>query len=122
MLRFEMSMTLPSAARSLRREVFMEEQGFSYEFDDTDNRARVAVKKDRRGQHLGEAVMNEAEAALALKGAKKVALSAQVQAAGFYKKLGYVQVGDEYLDEHCPHVDMEKLLGSAPAGAKEGTK
>lgn len=66
--------------------------------------------------------MNEAEAALALKGAKKVALSAQVQAAGFYSKLGYVQVGDEYLDEHCPHVDMEKLLGSAPAGAKEGTK
>lgn len=66
--------------------------------------------------------MNEAEAALALKGAKKVALSAQVQAAGFYKKLGYVQVGEEYLDEHCPHVDMEKLLDSAPAGAKEGTK
>ncbi len=150
MLRFEMSMTLPSAARSLRREVFMEEQGFSYEFDDTDNRAlhlvlfdgeeavaccrmfpegpdswhigRVAVKEERRGQHLGEAVMNEAEAALALKGAKKVALSAQVQAAGFYSKLGYVQVGEEYLDEHCPHVDMEKLLDSAPAGAKEGTK
>ena len=45
--------------------------------------------------------------------------SAQVQAAGFYKKLGYVQVGDEYLDEHCPHVNMEKPLDSAPADPKE---
>lgn len=141
-----MSVTLPPEARALRQEVFMKEQGFSYEFDETDNRAlhlvlfdggeaiaccrmfpdgpdswhigRVAVKKDRRGQHLGEAVMAEAEAALALKGAKKAVLSAQVQAAGFYSKLGYVQAGEEYLDEHCPHVDMEKTLSTAPAGAE----
>ena len=147
MLRFEMSVTLPPAAQALRQEVFMEEQGFSYEFDETDNAAlhlvlfdggeavaccrmfpdgpdswhigRVAVKKDRRGHRLGAAVMEEAEAALSLKGAKKAVLSAQVQAAGFYRKLGYVQVGEEYLDEHCPHVDMEKLLGKAPAGIKE---
>lgn len=138
MLRFEMSVTLPPAARALRQQVFMEEQGFSYEFDETDNTAlhlvlydedeaiaccrlfpdgpdawhigRVAVKKDRRGQHLGEAIMEEAEAAVSLRGAKKLVLSAQVQAAGFYQKLGYVQVGGEYLDEHCPHVNMEKQL------------
>lgn len=139
MLSFEMSVTLPPAAQALRQAVFMEEQGFSYEFDQQDNASlhlvlydggeavaccrmfpdgpdswhigRVAVKKDHRGRHLGEAVMREAEAALALKGARKVALSSQVQASGFYEKLGYVRTGDEYLDEHCPHVDMEKLLG-----------
>ena len=142
-MRFEMYVSLPPAAQALRQEVFMKEQGFSYEFDETDNTAlhlvlfdgeeaiaccrmfpdgpdawhigRVAVRTDRRGQHLGEAIMNEAEAALSLKGAKKLALSAQVQAAGFYKKLGYIQVGDEYLDEHCPHVDMEKQLGQERA-------
>lgn len=146
-MRFEMYVSLPEAAQALRQEVFMGEQGFSYEFDETDNTAlhlvlfdgeeaiaccrmfpdgpdswhigRVAVKKDRRGQHLGAAIMEEAEAALSLRGAKRVALSAQSQAAGFYRKLGYVQVGGEYLDEHCPHVDMEKLLGQSPADTKE---
>lgn len=147
MLRFEMSVTLPPAAQALRQEVFMEEQGFSYEFDETDNTAlhlvlydddeavavcrmfpdgpdvwhigRVAVKKNRRGQRLGEAIIAEAETAVSLHGAKKMVLSAQVQAAGFYKKLGYAQVGGEYLDEHCPHVNMEKLLGQSPADTKE---
>lgn len=147
MLSFEMSVALPPAAQALRQAVFMEEQGFSYEFDEQDNAAlhlvlyddeeavavcrmfpdgpdcwhigRVAVKKSRRGQHLGEAVMAEAEAAAALRGAKRLALSAQVQASGFYKKLGYVQVGEEYLDEQCPHVNMEKQLGPRPAETKE---
>lgn len=139
MLSFEMYTSLPPAAQALRQAVFMEEQGFSYEFDERDNASlhlvlldgdeaaaccrmfpegpgvwhigRMAVRKDLRGRHLGEAVMREAEAALALKGAEKIVLSAQVQAAGFYKKLGYVQVGGEYLEENCPHVDMEKLMG-----------
>lgn len=139
MLSFEMSVALPPAAQALRQAVFMEEQGFSYEFDEQDNAAlhlvlyddgeavaccrmfpdgpgswhigRVAVRKDRRGQRLGETIMREAEASLALRGAKRIALSSQVQASGFYKKLGYVQTGGEYLDEHCPHVNMEKLLG-----------
>lgn len=138
MLSFELFTSLPPEARALRQEVFMEEQGFSYEFDERDNAAlhlvlydggeavgvcrmfpdapdswhigRVAVKKDHRGQHLGEAIMREAEAALAQRGVKRAVLSAQVQASGFYGKLGYVQMGEEYLDEHCPHVDMEKEL------------
>lgn len=146
-MRFEMYLSLPEAAQALRQEVFMGEQGFSYEFDETDNTAlhlvlfdgdeaiaccrmfpegpdswhigRVAVRKDRRGQHLGEAIMKEAEAALTLRGAKRAALSSQAQAAGFYEKLGYRRVGGEYLEEHCPHVDMEKLLGQGPAGKEE---
>jgi len=125
----------------------MREQGFSYEFDSTDETAlhltlwdggeavgccrlfpdgpdawhigRVAVKKARRGEHLGAAIMKEAEAVLTQRGAKKLVLSAQVQASGFYRSLGYAQVGGEYLDEHCPHVDMEKLLGPAPADKKD---
>ena len=43
-------------------------------------------------------------------GAKDIQLSAQVQARGFYEKLGYRAYGQEYLDEHCPHIAMEKTL------------
>lgn len=35
-------------------------------------------------------------------------LSAQLQAKGFYEKLGYLAYGDEYMDEHCPHIMMKK--------------
>ena len=138
MLRTEITDFLPAATQALRREVFMDEQGFTYEFDDTDHTAlhitlydgetaaaccrifpdgpeawhvgRVAVRKVYRGQGLGAAVMVEAEKAAAARGASKMALSAQKRAAEFYRKLGYTQLGEEYLDEHCPHVYMEKQL------------
>ena len=48
------------------------------------------------------------EAEMQKLGAKQFKVSAQVRAAGFYEKLGYVRRGEEYLDEYCPHVDMYK--------------
>lgn len=41
---------------------------------------------------------------------KRLALSAQVRVRPFYEKLGYTASGDEYLDEYCPHIHMEKEL------------
>lgn len=143
MYRAELTHFLPEGAHALRREVFIREQGFQEEFDETDRTAwhltlyqgaqavaccrifpdgpgawhvgRVAVRKRCRGQGLGAAVMEEAERAAAGMGARVMALSAQVQAAGFYEKLGYARQGGVYLDEHCPHVRMEKpLAGPAP--------
>ncbi len=138
MFRVELTHSLPAGAHALRREVFMEEQGFVEEFDQTDRTAwhlalyqgeeavaccrifpdtpgvwhvgRVAVRKSSRGQGLGAAVMRAAEEAAAGMGASSLVLSAQVQAAGFYEKLGYTRQGSVYLDEHCPHVHMEKQL------------
>ena len=43
-------------------------------------------------------------------GGEKVVISAQCQARAFYEKLGYTAFGEEYLDEYCPHIDMEKKL------------
>ena len=43
------------------------------------------------------------------RGAEELMLSAQVQARGFYEKLGYSAYGGEYLDEHCPHIAMKKI-------------
>ena len=41
---------------------------------------------------------------------KKVIVSAQKQAEGFYKKCGFKTVSDEYLEEGIPHVKMELLM------------
>ena len=126
----------PDAA-AIRREVFMEEQGFRSEFDDIDKRAyhaviftdgkasaagrlfegrsgwhigRVAVRKEFRGTGLGALVMMSLEEKAAQLGAERIRLSAQVRARGFYEKLGYTAEGDEYLDETCPHIAMYKIL------------
>lgn len=129
---------LPQAA-AIRQEVFVEEQGFHNEFDDIDPIAvhllvlegenpvavgrtfpdetgkiwhlgRICVRKPWRGCHLGSKVMKGLEAAAKERGAEKLVLSAQVQAKGFYEKLGYHPYGEEYLDELCPHIAMEKTI------------
>jgi len=41
---------------------------------------------------------------------KKISLHAQKQAEGFYKKLGFSTVSDEFLEEGVIHISMEKLL------------
>ncbi|RKJ40361.1 GNAT family N-acetyltransferase [Acutalibacter sp. 1XD8-33] len=138
MLRAEITPYLPEETRALRQAVFMDEQGFSYEFDETDLAAlhitlyedgdavaccrifpegprrwhvgRVAVRQDCRGRNLGALVMAEAEKAAAIRGGETIVLSAQVRASGFYRKLGYAQEGEEYLDEHCPHIHMKKEI------------
>lgn len=139
MLRLETTHFLPQEAHDLRREVFIDEQGFQEEFDQTDLTAwhltlydgdvpaaccrifldgpegtwhvgRVAVRRSFRGKGLGAEIMAGAEDAARSMGARVMALSAQVQAAGFYEKLGYRQSGEPYLDEHCPHIHMEKEL------------
>lgn len=130
---------LSKEAALIRREVFMEEQGFSDEFDEIDARAlhlvldtsgvpaatgrlfrgedegvywigRVAVRKAFRGRALGREVMEALEAEARRLCGRELRLSAQVQAAGFYEKLGYRRCGEEYLDEHCPHIEMRKDL------------
>ena len=123
-------------AHRIRIQVFVEEQGFVQEIDGLDDEAwhlviydgaapvataraflddagvckigRVAVLPAYRGQHLGERLMLRLEAEMQKLGAKQFKVSAQVRAAGFYEKLGYVRRGEEYLDEYCPHVDMYK--------------
>ncbi len=43
-------------------------------------------------------------------GYHEVELSAQTQACEFYLKNGYKKYGEEYLDEHCPHIHMRKKV------------
>lgn len=126
-------------AKKIRTEVFMEEQGFEIEFDDTDNIAkhivgydcekpvavcryfydpahksymvgRIAVAKDCRGMHYGDKILAFAELRIKEEGGKTVSISAQTRVSGFYEKQGYKKQGNEYLDEFCLHILMTKTL------------
>lgn len=121
----------------IRTEVFIDEQGFKDEFDETDkicshivlydneipvatcryfeengvyHIGRVAVIKEYRNQHLGNEIMKIAEAEILKENGKQIEVSAQVRVSEFYKKLGYNKVGDIYFDEFCEHIRMVKKL------------
>lgn len=139
-LRADWSKSVPQEdAKVIRVAVFMDEQQFSYEFDETDSIAwhllvyrdtlplavariypaeeegawsigRVAVSKEHRAQGLGAFAVREAEKQIVKLGGKKAVLSAQCRVQEFYEKLGYTPSGEVYLDEYCPHIHMEKPL------------
>lgn len=131
--------TLPKEAMYIREEVFMKEQGFENEFDETDQIAvhyvlfdddtpiaccryfpdnepncyligRIAVLKAYRGRQLGARLLADAEVHIKQNGGIKLSLSAQLRVQGFYEKQGYTPMGEVYMDEHCEHIHMEKSL------------
>ena len=68
---------------------------------------RLAVLKEKRGQQLGDLVMRMLlDKALGV-GAQRFRLSAQRQAEGFYALYGFTPFGEEYMDHHVPHIEME---------------
>jgi predicted GNAT family N-acyltransferase len=54
----------------------------------------VAVKKSRRGEHLGEKIMQEAMKFIALHNGHEILLTAQSEVMRFYERLGFEQDGD----------------------------
>ena len=77
---------------------------------------RVAVAAAGRGTGVGAALMHVLEetalAEHAASGSVTVVLSAQVQAAGFYERLGYEVFGPVYLDAGIEHRDARKTLSA----------
>ena len=71
---------------------------------------RVAVLPEFRGRNLGAQIMLALEQEARRVGGKRISLSAQCRASGFYQTLGYREIGEAYLDEFCPHILMEKSL------------
>lgn len=124
---------------SVRKKVFVLEQGFSEgnEFDETDDIAlhlcvtkdgepiaaarlfkegehyhcgRICILKEYRKSGVGRLIMEQLERKTMELGGTVLALSAQLAVSDFYKKCGYVPMGDVYLDEHCPHIKCVKAL------------
>ena len=131
--------TLPQQAKEIRKEVFVAEQGFTKEFDETDSIAthlvlfyqgepagtcrffpteqpgiwdfgRLAVKLSFRDKHLGSLLVQEAEEQVRRLGGTKLALMAQIRVQKFYEKNGYTLVGEPCDDKGCPHIWMVKEL------------
>jgi len=131
--------TLPKEAKGIRTKVFMKEQGFKDEFDNSDLQAnhlvmfdgktpvgtcrfyfdkdknvwifgRLAVIKEYRNKHLGAELLKRAEEYILQENGKEILLHSQTYAEKFYSKYGYkICSGIEY-DEHCPHIWMKKVL------------
>jgi len=130
--------SLPKEAKQIRQTVFVEEQGFCEEFDQTDDAAahfvaygeddlpvgtcrvfwnsamagyvlgRLAVLREFRNKHIGAALMGEAEKYAQRAGGKSLILHAQCQVSGFYRKLGFAEYGEVEDEQGCPHVWMKK--------------
>ena len=130
--------SLPKEARQIRQTVFVEEQGFHEEFDQTDDAAvhfvaygedklpvgtcrifwdtgiegyvlgRLAVLREYRGKNIGAALLGEAEKYVQKMGGKSISLHAQCQVSGFYRKQGFVECSEVEDEQGCPHVWMKK--------------
>jgi predicted GNAT family N-acyltransferase len=131
---------LPDSAIEIRKEVFINEQGFKNEFDETDSCAvhivlfdengnaaatcrvykddtlnsyvlgRLAVLKAYRGKHLGTKTVKAAEEYVFAEHGECLSLHSQCAAKEFYEKLGFVEYGAVDDDEGCPHIWMKKQI------------
>lgn len=71
---------------------------------------RIAVLKPHRHQGYGRQIILKLEQLAASVGMKQVELGAQIQALNFYEKLGYLAVGEIFMDAGIEHRKMTKLL------------
>lgn len=71
---------------------------------------QMAVQNNLQGKGIGASMMNFAETVARDKGYKKLVMHARKTALGFYEKLGYQVVGDEFTEVTIPHYVMEKNL------------
>ncbi len=130
---------LPQDAMTVRITVFVEEQGFCDERDETDDVAahfvmydgerpiatcrvfsnpsgdgyllgRLAVLKAYRGRGLGREMLAVAERHVRALGGCRLALHSQYHAKGFYEACGYAAYGDVEDEQGCPHIWMAKSL------------
>ncbi len=127
-------------SREIREEVFVREQEYpvEQEFDEadetcwhlvlTDNEkaiatarllklsegvfkpGRIAVLKEYRGKNIGAELLTLIIEKAKEMGAKELHIGAQTYAVGFYEKFGFKTTGEEYMDEHIPHIDMIAYL------------
>lgn len=67
---------------------------------------RIAVKKEYRGKQYGDMLVKMLVNKAFMSGAKEVYVGAQIQAIGFYKTIGFKEIGEEYIEANIPHIEM----------------
>jgi ElaA protein len=70
---------------------------------------RVVTSSSKRRSGLGRELMKRSiEACERLFGKSSITLSAQLYLQNFYESLGFIVVGEEYLDDGIPHIKMSR--------------
>jgi ribosomal protein S18 acetylase RimI-like enzyme len=71
---------------------------------------QMAVINDLQGKGIGKALMQFAENLARDRGYRTITMHARKNAVGFYEKMGYRKVGEEFEEITIPHYVMEKEL------------
>jgi len=71
---------------------------------------QMAVINDLQGKGIGKALMQFAENLARDRGYKKITMHARKNSAGFYEKMGYKKMGEEFEEITIAHFNMEKEL------------
>jgi predicted GNAT family N-acyltransferase len=71
---------------------------------------QVAVKEEMRKNGIGRRLVEYSEKISAEMGYSKIVLHSRKTAVGFYEKMGYGIVGEEFIEVGIPHYKMEKIL------------
>ena len=71
---------------------------------------QMAVVDGLQGKGIGRVIMNFAENVARDRGYKVLHMHARKSAVGFYQKLGYEIVGEEFEEVTIPHYEMQKSL------------
>ena len=70
---------------------------------------RVAIAEKYRAQKWGHQLMQEAISGIETNfGAQPITISAQLYLKKFYESHGFVQIGETYLEDGIPHIEMLK--------------
>lgn len=71
---------------------------------------QMAVINDLQGKGIGKALMQFAENLARDRGYKRITMHARKNALGFYEKMGYRIIGEEFEEITIPHYVMAKEL------------
>jgi len=67
---------------------------------------RIAVLKSHRGKHYGDLIVRKLVDCGLKKGYNQIVVHSQVQVLEFYRKIGFVEFGDIYLEAGIEHKSM----------------
>ncbi|PKG22894.1 GNAT family N-acetyltransferase [Niallia nealsonii] len=73
---------------------------------------RICILEPYRKFGLGKVIIQSLEEIAAEKGLIKTKLHGQIQAEGFYQKLGYKRASSAFMEDGIPHVLMVKELSN----------
>jgi N-acetylglutamate synthase-like GNAT family acetyltransferase len=71
---------------------------------------QMAVLNDLQGKGIGRALLHFAEAITRDIGYRELNMYARKSVSGFYIRMGYTQIGEEFIKVTIPHVMMKKRL------------